>query len=296
MAKLSAMPSRDRTPGRRRQPLAPGAPKPVALAPRAGAVALIAALVVALAGGGDVVWLAVPAALLAAAPGRTRAGAGLAVAAVLGAALAAAALRSAGGYQPPVALLAGVGAACGAVLIGVRERIERERDVMRDFALSDPVTGIANRRSLLLRADYEIARHRRSQRSFALVMIDLDGFKQLNDRFGHAAGDDLLRDVAAALHRAMRDQDTVARFGGDEFCVLAPETNERGSARLAAKVSEAVRDVSVGLEAVAGSVGVAIFPADGTTPADLMHVADERLLEAKRRRYAGGAGSRRRAA
>jgi diguanylate cyclase (GGDEF)-like protein len=266
------------------------------VAPWAGGVAVATAVVVAVAGGGDVVWLAVPAALVAAAAARTRRSAALATAAVLGAAVAAALARSSGVAGPPVAWLVFVGVACGAVQVGLRERIERERDVMREFALSDPVTGIANRRSLLLRADYEVARHRRARHSFALVMLDLDGFKQLNDRFGHAAGDDLLRDVAAALSHAMRDQDTVARFGGDEFCVLAPETDARGSARLAAKVDQAVRDVSVGLEAVAGSVGVAIFPGDGVTPADLMHVADERLLEVKRRRYAGDQAPRRRAA
>jgi diguanylate cyclase (GGDEF)-like protein len=127
-------------------------------------------------------------------------------------------------------------------------------------------------------------------------MLDLDGFKQLNDRFGHAAGDDLLRDVAVALRRAMRAQDTVARFGGDEFCVLAPETDERGTERLAAKVTQAVREVTVGMEAVAGSVGVALFPVDGTTPAALMHAADERLLDAKRRRPAGVGRAPRRAA
>jgi diguanylate cyclase (GGDEF)-like protein len=180
------------------------------------------------------------------------------------------------------------------VLASASERLQRERDVLRDYALSDPVTGVSNRRSLLIRADYEIERHRRSRRSFALVMLDLDGFKALNDRFGHAAGDDLLRDVASALRRAMRAQDTVARFGGDEFCVLAPETDQRGADPLADRVTKAVSDVSVGLEAVAGSVGVAIFPSDGVTVADLMRVADERLLEAKRRRPAGSA--RRRAA
>ena len=262
--------------------------------PRVGAIAVVTAVVVAVAGGGDVTWLCLPAALLAVAACRTRlrAAAG-ALAVIVITAAPAMAWRSAAA-RPPTLLLLVIGGACAAVLVGARERIERERDVLHDFALSDPVTGIANRRSLLIRADYEIARHRRSQRSFALVMLDLDGFKQLNDRFGHAAGDDLLRDVALALSHAMRDQDTVARFGGDEFCVLAPETDERGSARLAAKVSEAVREVSVGLEAVAGSVGVSIFPADGATATDLMHVADERLLEAKRRRPGGR--SQRRAA
>ncbi len=174
--------------------------------------------------------------------------------------------------------------ACAGVLRQRQVALERERDALRHDALSDPLTGVANRRSLMARADYEIARHRRAQQNFALVMLDLDGFKALNDRFGHAAGDDLLRDVAASLRRAMRAQDTVARFGGDEFCVLAPETDARGVDRLADKVSEAIREVSVGMEGVGGSVGVALFPVDGRTPAELMHAADERLLDAKRRR------------
>ena len=209
--------------------------------------------------------------------------------------VAAAAVAAVGGHEAAW-LCVPVSVACAAVLGHRQVRLERERDTLRRDALSDPVTGAANRRSLMTRADYEIARHRRARHSFALVMIDLDGFKQLNDRFGHAAGDDLLRDVAGALRRAMRAQDTVARFGGDEFCVLAPETDERGTDRLAAKVTQAVRDVSVGMEAVAGSVGIAVFPTDGTSTAQLMQVADERLLAAKRRRPAAAQRVQRRAA
>jgi diguanylate cyclase (GGDEF)-like protein len=193
-------------------------------------------------------------------------------------------------------LCAPVSCAAVAVLGRRQVQLERERDTLRRHALSDPVTGVANRRSLLVRADYEIARHQRAGHSFALVMLDLDGFKALNDRFGHAAGDDLLRDVAGALRRAMRAQDTVARFGGDEFCVLAPETDQRGTERLATKVTQAVRDVSVGVGTVAGSVGVAVFPLDGTSAVELMQVADERLLAAKRRRPAGAGRAQRRAA
>jgi diguanylate cyclase (GGDEF)-like protein len=249
------------------------------------------AAVVALAGEGALVWLCLPPALVLAAATRPRLGAVLTGLLAAGLAELAAILTGAPG-QPSPALFALVVAGSAAVLVSVRGRLQRERDLLRDYALSDPVTGVSNRRSLLIRADYEIERHRRARRSFALVMLDLDGFKQLNDRFGHAAGDDLLRDVAAALRRAMRRQDTVARFGGDEFCVLAPETDDRGSGPLADRVTTAVSDVSVGLEAVAGTVGVAIFPADGVTVADLMHAADVRLLEAKRRRPAG-AGRRR---
>ncbi len=215
-------------------------------------------------------------------------------AALVGVVTAAVAAAVAGGQVAWLCVALTV--ACAAALRQRLAVLERERDALRRDALSDPVTGVANRRSLLARADYEIARHRRAGQTFALVMLDLDGFKQLNDRFGHAAGDDLLRDVAGALRRAMRAQDTVARFGGDEFCVLAPETDAHGTERLAAKVSQAVRDVSVGMETVGGSVGVALFPADGRTAAELMHAADERLLEAKRRRPAGVGRDQRRAA
>ncbi|MHB1837815.1 MAG: GGDEF domain-containing protein, partial [Solirubrobacteraceae bacterium] len=227
--------------------------------------------------------------LVAVGRSRTRAAAAVALAVVLAPAVAVASAVRHTTATPPTLLLIGVGVACAVVVVELRERVEREREAMREFALRDAVTGIANRRSLLIRAGYEVERHRRARRSFALVMLDLDGFKQLNDRFGHAAGDDLLRDVAAALARGMRAQDTVARLGGDEFCVLAPETGERGGELLARKVVEVVRAVSAGIDAVSGSAGLAIFPFDGETAEELMKAADERLLEAKRERYRGQA-------
>jgi diguanylate cyclase (GGDEF)-like protein len=146
------------------------------------------------------------------------------------------------------------------------------------------LTGAANRRSLLARIEYEIARHRRNRRSFALVMLDLDGFKLLNDRFGHPAGDELLREVATELQRAMRAQDTVARIGGDEFCVLGPETTREGAQRLAVRAHAAVSRVTAGVQALETSTGTALFPQDGTTVAGLLEAADDRLLLSKRRR------------
>ena len=281
------MPSRDSSGGRRRHASAPDAPASRSGALRVALLAIVTAAAIAALGGGEAGWLCLPSAVAAAAVSRTRAGAAVGATVVIGLTAVPAAAWARDQHRPSAALILLVGLGCAAVVVTMRERLERDRDQLRDFALSDPVTGISNRRSLLIRADYEISRHRRAQRSFAVVMLDLDGFKQLNDRFGHAAGDDLLRDVATALTHAMRDQDTVARFGGDEFCVLAPETDERGSARLAAKVSQAVRDVSVGMETVGGSVGVAIFPADGLTASDLIHAADVRLLDVKRRRPRG---------
>jgi diguanylate cyclase (GGDEF)-like protein len=251
-------------------------------------IAGVTAAAVALAGGGDAFWACVPAALLAA--GGTRGqvagavGAGAVIGAALAAELAVTPTATHGVPRPPVALLVLVPAASVAILLAVRERLARERDSLRISALSDPLTGVANRRSLLARIDYEIARHGRSRRSFALLMLDLDGFKLLNDRFGHPAGDDLLREVAAALARSIRDQDTVARVGGDEFCVLAPETDAAGAQRLVARVEASVARVVAGVDVLGASAGAAVFPHDGTTADGLFHAADQRLLGTKSRR------------
>jgi diguanylate cyclase (GGDEF)-like protein len=261
---------------------------------RVFAIAVVTAGLVAIFGGGQVVWLCVPGALLAGATCRTirggAIGAGLVVAASAGATLARDGLHS----LPSPALIVLLPAASTAILLSVRNRLQNERDALRASAFSDPLTGVANRRSLLERVDYEIARHARSRRSFALLMLDLDGFKLLNDRFGHPAGDDLLRDVATAVAGVIRDQDTLARVGGDEFCVLAPETDDAGADRLTGRVESAVERVAAGLDVLGASVGAAVFPHDGTTPPALMQAADERLLGVKR--DARPARGRRRAA
>jgi diguanylate cyclase (GGDEF)-like protein len=237
---------------------------------------------VALAGGGAAYWLCVPAALIAAARSEGRRSAVLGSALVM---VAAGAPALALHHRPPagaIALGVLVPLASVGVLVAVRERLQREAQRLRHSALSDPLTGIANRRSFLARIDYEITRHARGRRGFALVMIDLDGFKALNDRFGHLAGDDLLRDVAAALRQTIRAQDTVARIGGDEFCVLAPETDGAGVERLESRVTRAVERVTAGVDTLRASLGVSLFPGDGRTAEALLDAADHRLLMAKR--------------
>jgi diguanylate cyclase (GGDEF)-like protein len=261
---------------------------------RVATIALISAGVVVLAGGGGAFLLCLPAVLLVAATSNGRAEAFVGAAVVIAAAaipltgwLGVAALPS-----PPLTLL--VLAASVAVVVAVRERQQREHEALRSVALSDPLTGIANRRLLMSHADYEIARHTRARQKFAVVMLDLDGFKLLNDRFGHAAGDELLCDVAAALTHAMRGQDTVARIGGDEFCVVAPETDHPHTLPLARRIADTVAEATAGIETLSASVGIAVFPDDGVTTLELLRAADERLLSAKRDRQGGS--RRRRAA
>ena len=167
------------------------------------------------------------------------------------------------------------------MLLALRARLERERDAMRRFALRDPLTGLANRRALDERLGYEIARHTRHGESFAVLALDLDGFKAVNDRFGHDAGDELLCEAAAALVERVRAQDTVVRLGGDEFCVLAPQTGRPRRAPVA-RVRAALAGVTAGLSGLSASIGTAVFPADGTTPEALLAAADLAALEAKR--------------
>ncbi len=235
---------------------------------------LVAALVAAFAlvSGGEGFWICLPGALvLAAAEPSPRGG------------LAAPPLGVAVAAPPPLMPAALVVPASVGILLALRSRLERERDAMRRYALRDPLTGLANRRALDERLGYEIARHTRHGESFSVLALDLDGFKAVNDRFGHDAGDELLREAAAALVEVVRAQDTVVRLGGDEFCVLAPQTGEASADRLTARVRDALAGVTAGLSGLSASIGTAVFPADGTTPDALLAVADLSALEAKRR-------------
>jgi len=191
---------------------------------------------------------------------------GLAV--VAGAELGLAAL----GLAAPAALVA----ALVALRIGARE------EALRRLARVDPLTGLGNARQLHERLAYEVERHRRHRRRLALLVLDLDGFKLINDRFGHVAGDEVLRDVARALARTVRAQDTVVRQGGDEFCVLAPETTREEALMLGVRLRDAVAGSVGGLRGLSVSVGHAVFPEDGTTAEELLEHADDAEVAAKR--------------
>jgi diguanylate cyclase (GGDEF)-like protein len=254
----------------------------VPLLARVTLLCFVGAAAVAAAGGGDAFWLCVPLALLVAGPADdVRAGTAGALLVALAGCAPAVASKGLGPLPNPFLAVAVVGGSV-AVMVAVRKRLEGERAAMRRYALTDPLTGAMNRRGLAERIDYEVARHARQRHRFAVVMIDLDGFKLVNDRFGHPAGDELLRDVAASLREAVRDQDTVARLGGDEFCVLAPETDLGGAAHLAERVRAAVRRVTTGLDALSASVGVAVYPDDGSSARQVLDSADAAQIAAKR--------------
>ena len=235
--------------------------------------------VFALAWGGEGFWICLPGALiLASAEPNPRAG--------LAAAALVVALAAIAAPPPPMPAALVVPLSVG-ILLALRARLERERDAMRRYALRDPLTGLANRRALDERLGYEIARHTRHGESFAVLALDLDGFKLVNDRFGHDAGDEVLRDAAAALVEVVRAQDTVVRLGGDEFCVLAPQTGQASADRLSARMRAALAGVTAGVSGLSASMGSAVFPADGTTPDALLAAADLSALEAKRRARSG---------
>ncbi|HUB72277.1 MAG TPA: GGDEF domain-containing protein [Acidimicrobiales bacterium] len=154
-------------------------------------------------------------------------------------------------------------------------------DVLGHDASHDSLTGILNRRSYELLLDQAVSRARRYGWPFALVLLDLDDFKVVNDRYGHAAGDAALRAVGAELRAALRSGDVAARLGGDEFALLVVGVDNASSlspilSRLKRALERAVPQTTVGF-----SVGVACFPSDTEDPNSLMGLADERLYAAK---------------
>ncbi len=171
-------------------------------------------------------------------------------------------------------------------MVVIRERMEAGQDALRALAQSDPLTGVGNYRRLYGRMSYEIARHRRSGQSLALLVMDLDGFKAVNDELGHPAGDRLLKAVADALTTTVREQDTVVRQGGDELAVLAPETGDASAGALVARIEQALSRIDAGGMAVAASVGWALYPDDAEERMALMEVADARQRAVKRDRQA----------
>jgi diguanylate cyclase (GGDEF)-like protein len=168
--------------------------------------------------------------------------------------------------------------------------IAREQRRARDAAIRlsavDPLTGLFNRNFFFAAIEREIARCARSGRGFCLLMMDLDELKAVNDRLGHFYGDRVLRGVGDVVSAGVRRIDTAARYGGDEFVVLLPETDPTGAFVLAEKIRIGVEEMVVGLPPTGPqpslSVGVVAFPDDGASADELMISADAAMYASKR--------------
>lgn len=195
-----------------------------------------------------------------------------------------------GSGQPTPMQLATIGVDLTALLllafvgsvIGQEQR--RARDAALRMSAVDQLTGLFNRSFFFAAIEREIARSARSGRGFCLLMLDLDELKAINDRAGHHAGDAVLRVVADTIRGGIRRIDIAARYGGDEFVALLPETDPTGGWVLAEKIRLGVAGREIdGLAARATvSVGVVAYPRDGTTADDLMISADRAMYASKR--------------
>ena len=172
--------------------------------------------------------------------------------------------------------------------------MDRLRNEVADLAMMDDLTGVGNRRQLLLRLSEECARSDRSNQPFALLVVDLDNFKTINDTHGHAAGDACLQHFTLMAQTRLRPGDLLARTGGDEFCIMLPASTLREGAMIARRIVEVCREDAAGCAAnevpLSVSIGVAQWTRDiGAFPDRLIAAADHALYVAKkegRDRYA----------
>ncbi len=165
--------------------------------------------------------------------------------------------------------------------------MDRLRNEVADLALLDDLTGVGNRRHLVQRLTEECARSERSGQPFALLVIDLDGFKAINDTHGHAAGDACLQHFTLMAQTRLRPGDMLARTGGDEFCIVLPSSTLREGAMIARRVLEVCRadaEQCVGTDIpIAVSIGVAQWTREmGAFPDRLIAAADHALYDAKK--------------
>jgi len=168
----------------------------------------------------------------------------------------------------------------------IAEDVTRQRELedhLRRQAARDSLTGLANYRHLVDVLDVEIKRSNRTNREFALLFFDMDGLKRINDRYGHMVGGQALCRLADVLSSCCRGIDTPARFGGDEFAVVLPETNAQEANLVAQRICKSVTTDGNGPK-LSVSVGVAVYPQDGDTIERLLREADSALYAMKQQR------------
>jgi diguanylate cyclase (GGDEF)-like protein len=154
-------------------------------------------------------------------------------------------------------------------------------DQVRRLAVSDSLTGLGNYRTFQNVLEGEIQRSQRNGRSFALLLMDLDGLKQINDRYGHLVGSRAICRLANVLRVHCRAMDTAARYGGDEFALVLPEAGAQAAQRVAQRICERLK-ADGQVPPVTVSIGAAVFPQDGRTAEELLNTADRALYGMKR--------------
>ena len=164
------------------------------------------------------------------------------------------------------------------------KELESTNARLKETSFKDEVTGLYNRRFFSLRLEEELSRYRRFNHPVSVVLLDLDGFKAVNDEYGHSVGDDTLREVAQILMKHSRGINVVSRYGGDEFAVLLVETSKAGARLYADRIREVVAKYPFSHgKVITASFGVASLPDDEAgTAEDLFRAADEALYTAKR--------------
>ena len=152
------------------------------------------------------------------------------------------------------------------------------------LARADPITALPNHRALASTIDAELARSKRHERSCALLFLDIDHFKEINDACGHAAGDRALRELGELVNKALRSMDTLGRWGGEEFVAVLPEIDAEHAMTIAERVRQTIAahlfDIAGGTHLTV-SLGVATYPHDGSTRGALLDAADRAMYAAK---------------
>jgi len=157
----------------------------------------------------------------------------------------------------------------------------RALEAMRHLSIVDGLTGLYNHRHLTSVLEMEIRRAYRYQTNFSVFMLDIDHFKKYNDAFGHLDGNKVLKELSAIFNEVARDTDVVGRFGGEEFCIIAPELDRENAKLFSERLLDAVRSHEFPHKDVTISGGSATFPEDGKTISNILEIADRRLYAAK---------------
>ena len=167
------------------------------------------------------------------------------------------------------------------------QQLVRTNEELEHLALHDPLTGLPNRSLVIDRLQQAILNARRNQEPMALLMLDLDHFKEVNDTLGHLVGDKLLMRVGERFQSSLREPDTLGRLGGDEFAVVLPRAGQKDALIVAEKLQDALRrpvDIDQNSFSVAASIGISMYPDHGPDPSSLLRSADIAMYVAKRAR------------